>query len=58
MDRGTAMWAIVLFFGASIVFRFVQSATDGESLWVTIVLELVVLAAMVGAIVAVVRRRS
>ena len=58
MDRATAMWALVLFFGASIAFRFVQSVTDGESLWVTIALETVLLAAIVGTIVAISRRRG
>ena len=52
------MWTLVLFFGASIAFRFVQSVTDGESLWVTIGLEVLLLGAIVGVIVAVARRRS
>ena len=58
VDRATAMWALVLFFGASIAFRAVQAATDDESLWVTIGLELLLLGAIIAAIVVFVRRRD
>ena len=57
MDRTSLMWTLVLFFGASIVFSAIRRATEGESLALTLGLELVALAAMVGGIVLVVRRR-
>ena len=57
MDRNTALWALTLFFGASIAFGAIRRATSGESVALTIGLELLVLALIVGGIVVVVRRR-
>ena len=57
MDRRTLLWTITAFFGASIVFQAIQSATEGSSTATTLGLELVALAVMVAVIVLVVRRR-
>ena len=57
MDRNTALWALTLFFGASIAFAAIRRATEGESVVLTVGLELVLLALIVGGIVIVVRRR-
>jgi hypothetical protein len=57
MDRNTLLWALTLFFGASIVFAAIRRATRGESVALTLGLELLVLALIVGGIVIVMRRR-
>jgi hypothetical protein len=54
----TLLWTLVAFFGASIAFRAVQNATEDSPLGVTIALELVVLAAIIGLIVVLVRRQG
>ena len=58
MQRQTLLWTIVAFFGASLAFNAVQDVTRNEPLWVTLVAEVVVLAAIVGLIVLIVRRTS
>jgi hypothetical protein len=57
MDRNTLLWALVLFFGASIAFSSIRRATDGQSVAVTLGLELLALAAIVAGVVIFVRRR-
>jgi hypothetical protein len=57
MDRNTLLWALTLFFGASIAFAAIRRATRGESVALTIGLELLLLALIVGGIVIVMRRR-
>ena len=57
MDRNTLLWSLTLFFGASIAFAAVRRATRGESVALTLGLELLLLALIVGGIVIVVRRR-
>ena len=52
------LWALVLFFGASIAFSAIQRATDDESLAVSMGLQALALAAIVGVIVLVVKRRG
>jgi hypothetical protein len=54
----TLLWTLVAFFGASIAFRAVQNATEDEPLAVTIAIEVVVLAAIIGLIVFLVRRQG
>ncbi len=56
MPRQTLLWTIVAFFGASLAFNAVQDVTKDEPLWVTLVAEVVVLAAIIGLIVLIVRR--
>jgi hypothetical protein len=58
MDRNTLMWALVLFFGASIAFSAIRRATDDQSVAVTLGLEAVALAAIIGGVVLYVRRRG
>lgn len=57
MDRTTAMWALALFFGASLVFAAIRRATADESTLLTLALEVGALALIVAGIVLVVRRR-
>ena len=55
-SRDRLFWTLALFFGASIAFRAIQNWTDGESIWVTLGLEVALLAVLVTVIVVVVRR--
>jgi lipopolysaccharide export LptBFGC system permease protein LptF len=57
MDRNTVLWAFVVFFGATVAFQAVQRATEDESVVVTLALEVVVLALIVGGVVLLVRRQ-
>ena len=58
MGGRTLLWALVAFFGASIAFRAVQNATEDEPVAVTIAIEVVVLATIIGLIVVLVRRQG
>jgi uncharacterized membrane protein HdeD (DUF308 family) len=58
VDKSTLLWTLVVFFGASIVFRFIRRATEDQSAGVTIVLALAALGLMVGAITAFVKWRD
>ena len=51
-------WVMALFFGTSIAFRAIQNATEDQPIGVTLLAEVALLVAVVGAIVVVVRRRS
>ena len=57
MDRRTLLWTVTAFFGASLVFQAIQSATEDASTATTLALEVVALVVMIAAIVLVVRRR-
>ena len=56
MDRSTALWAIVLFFGATLVFAGVHRLTEDESAAVTLGAQVAALVVVVGLVVFVVRR--
>ena len=58
MDRRTLLWTITAFFGASIVFQAIQSATEERSTATTIALELVALVVIVAGITFIVKRRG
>lgn len=58
MNRNTLLWALVVFFGASIVFRVIREATEGESAAVSLLAALAALVVMVVAITLFVRRRG
>ena len=58
MDRQTALWALVAFFGSAIAFNAVQRATEDSAKGVTIIAQLGVLAVIVVVILVIVRRRS
>jgi hypothetical protein len=57
VDRDTVLWTLVLFFGASIMFAAIRSATEDEGTGVSLALQLVAGLVLVGAIVLFVRRR-
>jgi hypothetical protein len=58
VDKRTFLWTLVVFFGASIVFRAIRRATEEESAGVSIVLGLAAMGLMIGAIVYLVKRRD
>lgn len=58
MDRDTLLWALVLFFGASLLFAAIREATEGESVAVRLGFQVLALAVLIAAIVAFVRRRN
>ena len=58
MDKRTLLWTLVVFFGASIVFRAIRRLTEDESASVSIVLGLAAMGLMIGAITYLVKRRD
>jgi uncharacterized membrane protein YwaF len=58
MDRDTFLWALVLFFGASLLFAAVRRATDGESVAVELGFQFLALGVLIAAIVVFVRSRD
>jgi uncharacterized membrane protein HdeD (DUF308 family) len=58
MDRNTLLWTLVVFFGASIVFRAIRRVTEDEPIGITLVVALAAFAVMAGVIALVVRRRG
>lgn len=58
MDRQTALWALVAFFGSAVAFNLVYRATEDASGGVTFVAQLGVLVVIVVFITWIVRRRS
>jgi hypothetical protein len=57
VERNTVLWAIVVFFGASIMFAAVRNATRDESEGVTLLAQVGAGLLLVAAIVMIVRRR-
>jgi hypothetical protein len=57
VDRDTVLWTLVVFFGASIAFAAVREATRDEGAGITLLAQVALGAAIIGAIVLVVRRR-
>ena len=58
MDRKTALWCLTVFFGASITFQALKSATENSSRGVQLAVQAAALAIMIVAVVLIVRRRS
>ena len=58
MDKSTLLWTLVVFFGASIVFRFIRRATEDEPVGVTVELGLAALGLMIAAITLFVKWRG
>ena len=56
MDRRTFLWTLTAFFGATVVFGLIRSATEDESAGTTLGLQGLALAVIVMAIVVVQRR--
>ncbi|MGI8845790.1 MAG: hypothetical protein ACR2HC_06415 [Thermoleophilaceae bacterium] len=58
MDRKTILWTLTAFFGATVAFGLVRGLTDGQPAGVTLGIQLLVLAAIIGAILMVQRRQG
>jgi len=58
VDRNTLLWTLVVFFGASIVFRAIRDATEDQPVAVSLLAAVAALAVIVAAITFVVRRRG
>ena len=58
MDRTVILWSIVLFVGGTLLFRAIAEATEDRGTGVSLGLQALALAAVVGGIVFVVRRRG
>jgi hypothetical protein len=56
VDRNTVLWTIVVFFGATVLFGLIASATEGESAALRIGLQALVGLLLIGALVVFVRR--
>jgi hypothetical protein len=57
LDRRTILWTLTLFFGASVAFGLIRSATKNSGAGVSLGLQVLALAVIVGAIVVVQRRQ-
>lgn len=58
MNRKTVLWCITVFFGASITFQAIKSATEDSSEGVSLGLQAVALVLMIVAVVLVVRKQQ
>ena len=58
MSRKTVLWCITVFFGASVAFQAIKSATEDQSDAVSLGVQAVALALMIVAIVLIVRKRT
>lgn len=58
MSRKTFLWSITVFFGASVIFQAIKSATDESSDGVSLGLQAVALVLMIVAIVLILRKRT
>jgi len=58
VDRNTALWTITAFFGATIVFGIIRTATEDESAATSLGAQAAALVVMVAVIILVYRRRS
>lgn len=58
MNRKTFLWSITVFFGASVIFQAIKSATDERSDGVSLGLQAVALVLMIVAIVLILRKRT
>ena len=58
MDRKTALWCLTVFFGASITFQALKSATATSSKGVELAVQGAALAVMIVAVVLIVRKQG
>jgi len=57
VTRKTVLWCITVFFGASITFQAIKSATENSSAGVSLALQAGALVLMIVAIVLIVRKQ-
>lgn len=58
VDRRLILWTLVVFFGAGLVFRAINEATEGETVALRLGLQVLALVVIVAALTLVVRRRG
>jgi hypothetical protein len=58
VERTTLLWTMVAFFGASVMFAAIHNATEGESIGLSLGLQVLAGLVLVGAIVVYMRRRG
>jgi len=58
VDKKTALWSVVLFFGCLILFQAVHDVTSGTSRGVGLAVQAAVLVLVIAVVAAVVKRRS
>ena len=58
MDRKTVLWCITVFFGASITFQAIKSATQDSPNGVSLAVQSVALVLMIVAVVLIVRKQT
>lgn len=58
MDRTTLLWTLTLFFGASVVFGLIRSATKDEGTAASLGFQALALVVIVGGILAYMRGRT
>jgi threonine/homoserine efflux transporter RhtA len=57
VDRNTLLWAMVVFFGASLMFSTIRDASDEDGVGITLAAQVVAGLLLVAFIVLIVRRR-
>jgi LPXTG-motif cell wall-anchored protein len=57
VDRNTLLWALVLFFGASVMFSLIRNVTEDQSVGVSLGAQAAAGLLLIGAIVLFLRRR-
>jgi hypothetical protein len=57
VNRDTALWTLVLFFGASVMFGAIRRATEDEGTGVALAVQAAAGLLLIGAIVLFLRRR-
>jgi uncharacterized membrane protein (UPF0136 family) len=58
VDRKTILWCITVFFGASVTFQAIKSATEDSSQGLSLALQAGALLLMVVAILLILRKRT
>jgi hypothetical protein len=58
VNRDTALWTVVLFFGASVMFAGIRAVTKDEGAGLSLGAQLAAGLLLVGAIIVFMRRRS
>ena len=58
MERKTILWCITVFFGASITFQAIKSATEDSPQGVSLAIQSVALVIMIVAVVLIVRKKK
>jgi hypothetical protein len=58
VERKTILWCLTVFFGASITFQAIKSATENSPQGVSLAIQSVALVIMIVAVVLIVRKKT